>query len=130
MYIYNYFIILLGVRVSYDTRYKTIKNRFTIQFMIWQLCSQYNCIVASLLKMLNILAYETPHESCFLMFGVPNAKYLTFGMGMLNLKFYIYNKTLPSWYILPPILPMNIAYMYLSSLFLFLLVFWFLVLHA
>ena len=26
MYIYNYFIILLGVCVSYDTRYKKIKN--------------------------------------------------------------------------------------------------------
>ena len=36
MYIYNYFIILLGVCVSYDTRYRKIKNRLMIRFMIWQ----------------------------------------------------------------------------------------------
>ena len=29
--------------------------------------------------MLKLLAYETLHESCFLVFGVPKAKYLTFG---------------------------------------------------
>jgi len=26
-----------------------------------------------------LLAYETSHESCFLVFGMPNIKYLTFG---------------------------------------------------
>ena len=35
---------------------------------------QYNCTVASLLKMLKLLAYKTLYESCFLVFGVPNAK--------------------------------------------------------
>ena len=29
--------------------------------------------------MLKLLAYETPYKSCFFIFGVPNAKYLTFG---------------------------------------------------
>ena len=28
--------------------------------------------------MLKLLAYETPHESCFWVFGESNAKYLTF----------------------------------------------------
>ena len=45
----------------------------TVQFY------QYNCTVASLQKMLKLLAYETPHESCFWVFGKSNAKYLTFG---------------------------------------------------
>ena len=28
----------------------------------------------------NILAFETPHDGLFLVFGVPNAKYLAFGI--------------------------------------------------
>ena len=27
----------------------------------------------------NVLAFDTPHERGFLVFGVPNAKYLAFG---------------------------------------------------
>ena len=39
---------------------------------------QYNCIVAILLKMLKLLAFETPHEPCFLVFDMSDAKNLTF----------------------------------------------------
>ena len=40
---------------------------------------QYNSINSKFAKNAKTLAYETPHTSCFLVFGVPNAKYLTFG---------------------------------------------------